>query len=379
MGTTVSFSLCYLILTEDCNLRCKYCYENANRCSNSYMSVETAKQSADFLFDNALKHGIKYLNIIFFGGEPLLNLDVMTKFFFYATEKANQYNIKIWFLLITNGTIYNTQYEKFILQWYKTINNVSIQISTDGIPEVQDKNRRTIDDKPTSKIVSGNILKLKAFLKQNKIEANSFYTHFVLTKESIPKIFSNYKYFRHLGINHIEFMMSYNESWEEEDIPEYIEQLSLIADSVYDECIKACSLIPYENAYLLIGLRPVEEKYKERVLKECTIAPNGDIYSFTNMYFNNRNYKIGNVFDGVLNNNIEKTFFDICHSSSLVDDDTCFNCENTQCNKYMKSNRLRYDEAKKTFEIETKKRFDQLSDKLNYRKCNEAAFFQSVN
>ncbi len=383
ISDTIPHFLCELILTEDCNLRCKYCYENANRCSNSYMSFDIAKKSADFVLDYAFNHGIGFVVWTFFGGEPLLNLDVMVKFLHYAVDKANQYGIKSGFSLITNGTIYNKQYEEFILDWYKATKKVNIQISTDGIPEVQDKNRASINGQPTSGTVLNNILKLKAFLEQNHIDyKSSFHTHSIITKDAISKFFLNYKYFRQLGINHVEFMLSYNEAWEESDIPEYIEQLSLIADYVYGECIEACSLIPYENARLIIGLKPpapiIENKRTIRRLEECAIVPNGDIYSFENMYFHNRNFKLGNIFDGIIeSNNSIKTFLDACQSSN---DTTCFQCgRNMECDKYKNLIRFKYNEAKKAFLIETKKRFDKLSGKLNYNKCNELKVFNAIN
>ena len=373
---TIPFSSCYLILTEDCNLRCKYCYENATRCNNSYMSFDVAKKSVDFLFDNALKHNINFLSWTFFGGEPLLNLDVMIKFFHYAVDKANQYNIKVSFSLLTNGTIYNKEYEQFILDWYKTTKQVNIQISIDGIPEVHDKNRITLDGKPTSKIVLENILKFKKFLKENLIENKFFKTHTVTIKDTIAKVFLSYKYLRQLGINDISFVPSYNEFWDEKDLSSYIEQLSFIADFVYDECVASSSLRPFENAHIIIGSKPTARICKTSCAtghSGCTIVPNGDIYPWERMYFANRNFKLGNVYDGIIYNN-KKTFFDTCLGNTPVNNVTCVNCGNTECTIYMASNYLKYNKAKLDFIIETKKKFDKLSEKLNYNKCNEMSF-----
>ncbi len=386
------FTVSHLILTEDCNLRCKYCYENANRCKNNYMSFDTAKKSADFLFDNALKYGAKELTWKFFGGEPLLNLDVMIKIFRYAVDKANQYHIKLSFILITNGTMYNKQFEEFILEYCKAGN--VIVFSIDGIPEVQDKNRITANGKPTSGIVVENILKLKTLFEKNQIESGSINTHSVVTKDNISKMFLSYKYFQHLGIDSTRFDLSYDEAWNENDISIYIEQLSLIADSVYEECIALGSLTPYEKAFVINGLKPVcsSEITCDAARSLCTIIPNGDIYPCQRAYFYNPGLKLGNVFDGIIDNNIRKLFFDACRSDMHVDNINCGKCDNTDCricillnygkrNDVLKCSRVSCAiyKAKWDFIIETKKRFYKLFNKHNYNKCNEMTFFKAAN
>ncbi|MGE5474499.1 MAG: radical SAM protein [Ignavibacteriales bacterium] len=386
------FSSCYLILTEDCNLRCKYCYENGNRCTESYMSFETAKKTAEFLIENALKNGVKKLRLTFFGGEPLLNLDVMIKFFNYVVDRAKQCNMGLFFSIITNGTIYNKKFEEFILDWYKTTKSVNIQISIDGIPEVQDKNRITANGKLTSEMVVKNILKLKTFLEENKINASSFHTHSVITKDNISKFFSSYKYFKQLGVKRSEFMLSNEEAWNENDVSIYIEQLSLIADYVYKECISTGSLKPYEDANLIkIKSFNVPPKTCEAGKKFCSVTANGDIYPCHRTYFYNRSFKLGNVYDGIIDNESRKTFFDAYRSNMHAGNNSCGDCATIckiclasnyeQCNDVLKCNPLVCSmyKAKWNFLIETKKKFDKLYDKFQHNKCNELTFIEALN
>ncbi len=354
------------------------------------MSFDTAKKSADFLIDNALKHGIKKLRWTFFGGEPLLNLDVMIRFFHYMVDKAGEHNIDLTFSLITNGTIHNKKYEQFILEWYKTIKSVDIQISTDGIPQVQDKNRITANGKPTSGIVSENILKLKMFFEQNQISFNSINTHSVITKDTISKTFLSYKYFRSLGINNISFVLPRDEYWDENDISNYIEQLSLIADFVYEECISAGSLIPYEEFHHIIG--GLNKNICEAAKSLCAITPNGDIYPCHRAYFYTPGLKLGNVFDGIIDNNIRKLFFDASRNDMHMDNISCSKCENPECKICLASNFKQYNDmlkcspvscaiykAKWDFVIETKKKFYRLFNQHKYNKCNEMMFFTAAN
>ncbi|MGE5474501.1 MAG: radical SAM protein [Ignavibacteriales bacterium] len=390
MNKVIPFSSCYLILTEDCNLRCKYCYESTNRCSNNYMSFDTAKKAADLSFDNALKFGMKKLSWIFFGGEPLLNLDVMIKFFHYVRDKAKENNIKLNFSITTNGTIYNKEFEEFILEWYKATKQVSIIISIDGIPEVQDKNRATVNGKPTSGIILENILKLKKFFEKNQIKFSSLRTHSVVTKDTVSNLFSSYKYLKELGINETRFEISHEEDWNENDISTYTEQLSLISDYVYNECIMSALLDPYRNMGTLFG--EIGKKTCEAGKLLCAIAPNGDIYPCTRAYFSSRNLILGNVHNGFIDNNKRKLFFDSFRDNMHVGNISCGKCDNSVCkickiynyekyNDFLKCNPLVCSmyKAKSNFVIETKKKFNKLTYKLDYKKCNEMTFFNTRN
>lgn len=394
MIETAPFAKCHLMLTEDCNLRCKYCYENSNRVSN-YMSFETAKNTVDFLIDNAIEYGNRELQITCFGGEPLLNLDVMIKVFHYALDKANQSNISLFFSIITNGTIYNKQFEEFILEWYKRTGKVSFQISIDGIPEVQDKNRIFFNGEPTSEIVAENMEKIKKLFIDNQMYNASFNTHSVLTKDNISKLFENYKYFRNHGIREIEFVLADEEDWDENDALIYIGQLNLIANYVYEECISTYSLQSYRQAKSILGLE------SERVFsRTCpagngfvAVAANGDIYPCSRIYFYNRGFRLGNVYDGIIiDNQVRKTFMEACRRDMYSGEDCCGECKNPVCKicmayNYQKNGSLlkcnellcwMYN-AKWKFISETKKRFDKLIDGFNFNKCNETSFYEVTN
>ncbi|MGE5328324.1 MAG: radical SAM protein [Deltaproteobacteria bacterium] len=394
MNETTSFTACYLFLTDDCNMRCSYCFESTNRCNNSYMSLETAKKSVDFLIDNAIKHNIKLITLTFFGGEPLLNLDVMTKIFPYAVAKGNEYNIQVRFAIITNGTIYNKEYEKFLLDVYKATKYIDIQISTDGIPEVQDKNRVFIGNKPTSEVVLKNIIKLKSLFQNNQISTSSIRTHAVLTKDNLSSLFLSYKYFKQLGIKNCEFILVNEADWDEKDISIYSEQLSLITDYIYQQCVSTGSLEPYyEASGFAVQRRPNITKYTCEAGKAlCSVAPNGDIYPCHRVYTYAPSKKIGNVFEGTVDENTVKRFFNTCREGMHAGNNSCGECQNTECVICMAYNNEKYGDmlkcspsvcsmykAKWNFIVETKKRFDKLYEKINYNKCNETTFFKSIN
>lgn len=126
-----------LVISQDCNLACKYCYAQQGSYGENHsklMDFETFKQSIKFLLSKFPK-GINKLQ--FFGGEPLLNVDLIEKGCEWVTEYFNELNIEIpMFSIVTNGTIIN---DKIINLFNKYSMNVTI--SLDGNKEVNDINR----------------------------------------------------------------------------------------------------------------------------------------------------------------------------------------------------------------------------------------------
>jgi len=101
------------------------------------MDFQTARKSIDLFLDNK-EHHKKRKSIKFFGGEPLLEMDLMKKIVEYARKK-NLSNIN--FELTTNGILLN----KNFLNWAK-LNDVKLTISLDGDKKTQTRNRLSIDN-----------------------------------------------------------------------------------------------------------------------------------------------------------------------------------------------------------------------------------------
>ncbi|BED91976.1 MAG: thioether cross-link-forming SCIFF peptide maturase [Candidatus Improbicoccus pseudotrichonymphae] len=125
-------SMC-LNISHSCNLSCKYCFAQQGTFGgkNCLMSLDIAKKSVDFLFkSNSYGENVE---IDFFGGEPLMNFDVLKKVVFYAKNKAKMLNKKIKFTITTNGVLLNNEIIEFI---NKHIDNVVL--SLDGRKKVHD-------------------------------------------------------------------------------------------------------------------------------------------------------------------------------------------------------------------------------------------------
>lgn len=124
-------SVC-LLICQDCNLRCSYCYADGGRYNNrGFMSFEVAAKAIDLIVENARAKN-RIPSISFFGGEPLLNYKLMKQIVAYVKEKG--YNVA--YGMTTNGTLINNDIEQFIVD-----NNISTQISIDGDERSQNLNR----------------------------------------------------------------------------------------------------------------------------------------------------------------------------------------------------------------------------------------------
>ncbi len=129
-----------LHIAHDCNLRCKYCFASTGDFGEGrkLMTFETGKAAIDFLLNNS---GDRVnLELDFFGGEPLMNFDVVKQIVAYARSKEKEYNKNFRFTITTNGMLLTDDKIDFI---NKEMSNVVLSI--DGRKEVNDRLRVRVD------------------------------------------------------------------------------------------------------------------------------------------------------------------------------------------------------------------------------------------
>lgn len=135
-----------LNVTHGCNMACKYCYGsyggNPSWIGNKYrygsqqgkMSKETAEKSIQFLIKES--GNIKNLSVIFFGGEPLMNIELIKHMINYCRQQEKEYDKKFNLSFATNGTLLTEKLLNYFLE-----NNINIQISIDGSKAIHDIQR----------------------------------------------------------------------------------------------------------------------------------------------------------------------------------------------------------------------------------------------
>ena len=119
-----------LMISQNCNLNCTYCFGDKGTYSNrGFMSFETAKRAVDMF---GARQETEF-TICFFGGEPLMNVNVMKRIMDYALSV----NDKVKFSMTTNGTLINDEIEELIDRY-----KIYVQISIDGDKDTHDANRK---------------------------------------------------------------------------------------------------------------------------------------------------------------------------------------------------------------------------------------------
>lgn len=125
-------ALC-LHVAHDCNLMCEYCFasKGSYKVAKNLMPVDIAFKGVDFLISNSGKR--KNVEIDFFGGEPLLNFDVIEKTVEYGRKVEELTGKSIHFTITTNGVLLDDEKIKYIND-----NMDNVVISIDGRKEVHD-------------------------------------------------------------------------------------------------------------------------------------------------------------------------------------------------------------------------------------------------
>lgn len=131
--------------TLDCNFSCPYCYENGRR--NGTMSDKTIKKLIEFIDYEMLTKDD--LVISWYGGEPLLHIDIINLITEHIFTKGYRYSAT----MVTNGYLLSKETALQLKKW-----NINfVQVTLDGPPDIHNKRRYLIDGSPTFSTIIKNI------------------------------------------------------------------------------------------------------------------------------------------------------------------------------------------------------------------------------
>lgn len=168
---TVVKALC-LHIAHDCNLACKYCFaeEGEYHGRRAIMSYEVGKKALDFLIANSGNR--RNLEVDFFGGEPLMNWQVVKDLVHYGREQEIIYDKKFRFTLTTNGVLLNDDILEFA---NKEMSNVVLSI--DGRKEIHDFMRPSRNGKGSYDLIITKFIKTAESRNQNNYYVRGTFTH----------------------------------------------------------------------------------------------------------------------------------------------------------------------------------------------------------
>ena len=158
-----------LHIAHTCNLNCSYCFASQGKYQGerAIMSYEVGKRAFDFLIE---KSGTRHnLEVDFFGGEPLMNFDVVKRLVSYARSIEKAHNKHFRFTLTTNGMLLDDDVIDFL---NREMDNVVL--SLDGRPEVHDRFRKDYKGRGSYDVIVPKFKRLvearggKSYYKTNK-------------------------------------------------------------------------------------------------------------------------------------------------------------------------------------------------------------------
>lgn len=213
-------------LTNQCNLRCYYCFTEHNP---KNLSFQTMKDIVDFAYNQWIEKDKleDTLNFTFFGGEPLLRYnDIIVPSVEYIKNKFQENNIpdKYWpgFSITTNGTLLTEDK----LQFFRK-NNFSLLLSIDGNKKSQNLNRPKINGEGSFDDIVPIIPKLLELFPNTTFRST-------VTPKTVDKIIDNYFFAEDQNFNSYFLIPNECEPWTEEEKTMLTYQMGLMTEIIYD-------------------------------------------------------------------------------------------------------------------------------------------------
>ncbi len=290
------------IVTEDCQLRCKYCYIVGKNKSRK-MNFEVARTTIDYLLRERTQFRERAVVWDFIGGEPFLEVDLIDRISDYAKlrmyETGHPWFDSYRFSFSTNGLLYSTdKVQRYIAKNRKHLN---IGISIDGIRQKHDAQRVFPDGRGSYDAVVKNIpLWLKQFPNAG--------TKATVSHDDLPYIKDSVVHLFELGIREIAINVVFEDVWQDGDDILFEEQLRALADHILDNGLDRDRRCSFFTSDIGIPLGRDNDSNWCGAGKMLAVDGDGNFYPcirFAPFALMNRPGRcIGNCFDGINRNKL---------------------------------------------------------------------------
>ncbi len=304
-------------IAHDCNLECEYCFAAKGDfgCGRELMTLDTAKKAIDFLISNSEnRHN---LEVDFFGGEPLMNFNVIRDTVGYARSIEKKFGKNFRFTITTNGILLDDEKIDFI---NKEMDNVVL--SLDGRKTINDKLRLTKSGKSSYEMIVPKYQKLV-----NSRKDKDYYVRGTFTKNNLDfskdVIHMHELGFKNMSIEPVVSDPRLSYSIKKEDLDAIFQEYELLAKKII-ELKKKNEKINFFHFMIDLEKSPCAIKK----FKGCgcgneyvAVTPNGDIYP-CHQFVGQDEFKMGNLNNNTFNQEIKSKF----SSNNIYSKDECKKC-----------------------------------------------------
>lgn len=349
-------SVVYLIVSEDCNLKCRYCFIEGEAKFKSFEKINflTAKIFADKYQEYCIQENIDEPNIIFYGGEPLTNFNCLKNFVDYC----NQSNYHFKFSIVTNSLLLNIE----IIEFLKN-NSISIGISIDGPKYINDINRIQKDNTGSYDLIMDKISLLKSYNLD-------FALSFTISKDVLANKNDVLNWIGKIGVKNVNFNLllftEYDDTWKE-----YYDKATDFIIEIYEK-YHNCGLYDDRINRKIKSLQNLNFKFSDCAAltnNQLTIKPNGSVTSCQGDLKTNKN-----IFGNIINDSFSSIITELNESFKANEltlyNDKCLKCDviYTCGSGCLITKKALFtsdkDYVNKAFCIHTKKIFDWMIHKL---------------
>lgn len=310
-------ALC-LHVAHTCNLNCSYCFAAQGKYhgERALMSFETGKRALDFLVENSGNR--KNLEVDFFGGEPLMNFDVVKRLVAYARSIEKEKNKNFRFTLTTNGVLLDDEVTEFA---NRECHNVVL--SLDGRKEVHDRLRKTVNGQGSYDVI---VPKFREFVK--KRGNKGYYVRGTFTKNNID--FTNDIFhmadlgFTELSMEPVVCAPDEPYALNEADLPTLFKQYEILAEEMLKRKKEGR---PFTFYHYMLDLEGGPCIYKR--ISGCgsgteylAVTPWGELYP-CHQFVGDPKYSLGNIYDGIQNTELQQEF-KLCNAYARPDCKDCW-------------------------------------------------------
>lgn len=313
---TVVKALC-LHIAHDCNLACRYCFaeEGEYHGRRELMTYEVGKAALDYLIANSGSR--RNLEVDFFGGEPLMNFQVVKELVAYGREQEKLHNKKFRFTLTTNGVLLNDEVMEFA---NREMSNVVLSI--DGRKEVNDFMRPFRKGAGSYDLIVPKFQRFAESRNQTNYYVRGTFTHHNLDFSKDVLHLADLG-FQQISVESVVAPDTEDYAIRESDLPGLYEEYDKLAVEMIKREQEGRG---FHFFHFMIDLEggPCVAKRLSGCGSGCeylAVTPWGDLYP-CHQFVGNEKFYMGNVYEGVKRTDIREEF----HGSNVYAKEKCRDC-----------------------------------------------------